>query len=358
MAGMQTLRAPAAAAAAAQRRSQPFRSTAALPPHAATARAPLPHAARLQPQHALLCGGLAARRHAACVPPQLLLCQRRPLLASRCRAVRVAASSKLAKRNAYNGVFLLILINVLLFVAVRTHSASVNRVASGRAIPCPLTHAPTRTAAFRSLTRPHARARRFAQDHVLHFPAVSGLLYLQHTRWHWWQLVTCAFCHGSWDHLSSNLFFLLVFGKQVEEEEGAFGVWASYILCGAGASIASLLLLPATSHGASVVSLGASGAVFGLFTISVLVKLSWDWRKLLESFILGSFVLEKVWPEIGVTTQGGGIGASGVNHVAHLAGALCGVLLILAVSRMFPPQKGADDGDDDDGDDYKRLTRG
>jgi membrane associated rhomboid family serine protease len=207
---------------------------------------------------------------------------------------------------------------------------------------------------------PRAFARVLAQDHVLHYPGVSALLYLHHSRPHWWQFVTCAFCHGSWEHLSSNLFFLLTFGKTVEEEEGAFGVWASYILCGAGASLASLLLLPATSHGASVVSLGASGAVFGLFTISFLVKLSWDWRKLLESFILGSFVLEKVWSEISVTTQGGGIGASGVNHVAHLAGALCGVLLILAVSRMFPPQKGdaGSDEDDDDGADYKRLTRG
>jgi hypothetical protein len=76
------------------------------------------------------------------------------------------------------------------------------------------------------------------------------------------------------------------------------------------------------------VSLGASGAVFGLFTISVLVKvinsifsicffyltqtepvsqsvsfkmlpllswqMSWDWRKILEVLILGQFVVDKV----------------------------------------------------------------
>jgi hypothetical protein len=51
----------------------------------------------------------------------------------------------------------------------------------------------------------------------------------------------------------------------------------SYILTGAGANLISWLVLPTSS-----VSLGASGAVFGLFTISVLVKvtnsmcLSWD----------------------------------------------------------------------------------
>ena len=46
-----------------------------------------------------------------------------------------------------------------------------------------------------------------------------------------------------------NLFFLYVFGKLVEEEEGAFGVVASYLICGIGANIASMLLL----HGPGLV---------------------------------------------------------------------------------------------------------
>jgi membrane associated rhomboid family serine protease len=58
-------------------------------------------------------------------------------------------------------------------------------------------------------------------------------------------------------------------GKLVEEEEGNFALWMSYILTGAGANVISWLLLPTSS-----VSLGASGAVFGLFTISVLVKVN------------------------------------------------------------------------------------
>ncbi len=186
-------------------------------------------------------------------------------------------------------------------------------------------------------------------------------------------------CVAGWDHLSGNLFFLLcavcarslltleahadahhsccthrsIFGKSVEEEEGAFGVWLAYLLCGGGASLASFLLLPKVSAGAAVVSLGASGAVFGLFAVSVLVKLSFDWRKLLESFILGGFVWERIWSEIGMTTQGGGVGATGINHLAHLAGAMCGVLLVLGLSRMLPPAK---DGDDDD-DERRRLSQ-
>ena len=72
-----------------------------------------------------------------------------------------------------------------------------------------------------------------------------------------------AFCHGSFDHLSGNLFFLLTFGKAVESEERAAGVWLAYLACGVGSALASWLLLPAVSRGVPVVSLGASGAVFG-----------------------------------------------------------------------------------------------
>lgn len=65
-------------------------------------------------------------------------------------------------------------------------------------------------------------------------------------------------------HLSFHYF---VTGKLVEEEEGNFALWLSYILTGVGANLVSWLVLPRNA-----VSVGASGAVFGLFTISVLVK--------------------------------------------------------------------------------------
>lgn len=46
---------------------------------------------------------------------------------------------------------------------------------------------------------------------------------------------SCAFCHAGWEHLSNNLFLLFVFGRIVEEEEGAAGVWTSYLLSAIGA---------------------------------------------------------------------------------------------------------------------------
>ncbi|KAH0940099.1 hypothetical protein HID58_007560, partial [Brassica napus] len=141
----------------------------------------------------------------------------------------------------------------------------------------------------------------------------------------------------AWNHLSSNLFFLYIFGKLVEEEEGNFGLWLSYLFTGVGANLVSWLVLPRNA-----VSVGASGAVFGLFAISVLVKMSWDWRKILEVLILGQFVIERVM-EAAQASAGlsgtiyGGYSLQTVNHIAHLSGALVGVVLVWLLSK-FPSE--------------------
>ncbi|KAG6542364.1 hypothetical protein Mapa_016193 [Marchantia paleacea] len=171
----------------------------------------------------------------------------------------------------------------------------------------------------------------FALDHGLHFPIISHL-YLHHSDPKWYQFVTATFCHINWTHLSSNLFFLYIFGKLIEEEEGGFAVWFSYLVTGVGANLVSWLLLPR-----SVISAGASGAVFGLFAVSVLVKMSFDWRKILEVLILGQFVVEKVMEEAQASASMGSFAlksSMNINHIAHLSGALLGVVLICILNRL------------------------
>ncbi|KAK1312518.1 hypothetical protein QJS10_CPA07g00734 [Acorus calamus] len=179
----------------------------------------------------------------------------------------------------------------------------------------------------------------YVADHLFKIRGIKAL-YFYHARPAWYEFITSAFCHANWNHLSSNLFFLYIFGKLVEEEEGNFGLWLSYIVTGAGANLVSWLVLPRNS-----VSIGASGAVFGLFAISVLVKMSWDWRKMLEVLILGQFVIEKVMQAAQASVGMSGPFAIGnyfqnINHIAHLSGALIGAALILLVSRI--PNKSSD----------------
>jgi membrane associated rhomboid family serine protease len=122
------------------------------------------------------------------------------------------------------------------------------------------------------------------------------------------------------------MFLLLLFGRSVEDENGSFGVMLSYLFCGVTANLVSLAMLPSNTVG-----LGASGTVFGLFSVSILSRVSslqaiLDWRNLIEVGVLGQFVVERFLNEA-KTAATGGIG--GVNHVAHLAGAGAGIAMIL-----------------------------
>lgn len=159
-------------------------------------------------------------------------------------------------------------------------------------------------------------------DHPLGLP-LQGL-YLNHASPQWYQFVTAIFCHANWAHLSGNLFMLYVFGRLVEDEEGLLGVVSSYLITGVAANLLSWLLQPT-----GIVSLGASGAVFGLFAVSVLIRLQWSWRRWVEVLILGQFVVSQVLGEI----QQVGV-ADGVNRIAHLGGAVAGVILIVGLQRL------------------------
>lgn len=183
----------------------------------------------------------------------------------------------------------------------------------------------------------------FVADHVLHLPGIQQL-YLNHLHPQWWQWLTHAFCHASAGHLMSNMFNLVVFGKLVEETEGAFGLVFTYVACALGAAAFAVLTQPAVVRGAVSVSLGASGAIFGLFAVAVLARISWDPRRLLESVILGWFVTRQVVSEAAAQVSGGAtIGGLAVGHLAHLGGALAGVLLVLALKSL--PDPGPDGAD-------------
>ncbi len=56
----------------------------------------------------------------------------------------------------------------------------------------------------------------YAADHLGGLPVSK--LYLNHWSPRWYQFLTSAFCHASWQHLSGNAFLLLIFGRNVEEE--------------------------------------------------------------------------------------------------------------------------------------------
>lgn len=75
----------------------------------------------------------------------------------------------------------------------------------------------------------------------------------------WWRLVTCMFLHGGLIHIAVNMWSLWALGPFVEVLFGSAAMLAIYMLSGIGGSIASCLWHPFGN------SVGASGAIFGLF---------------------------------------------------------------------------------------------
>ena len=73
-------------------------------------------------------------------------------------------------------------------------------------------------------------------------------------------LITHAFLHGSWFHIISNLWFLWIFGDNVEDAMGAVRFVGFYLLCIVAAAAAQILSDPA----ALTPMVGASGAIGGV----------------------------------------------------------------------------------------------
>jgi membrane associated rhomboid family serine protease len=75
----------------------------------------------------------------------------------------------------------------------------------------------------------------------------------------WWRLITSAFLHASILHLAINMLVLWIFGSALEQVLGRARFILIYLVSGLAGSAGALLLSP------NAVTVGASGAVFGLF---------------------------------------------------------------------------------------------
>jgi membrane associated rhomboid family serine protease len=76
----------------------------------------------------------------------------------------------------------------------------------------------------------------------------------------WQGLFTSMFLHGGWLHLIGNLWFLWIFGNNIEDSMGHLRFLAFYIVVGLVASGAHVLSDPAST----LPMVGASGAISGI----------------------------------------------------------------------------------------------
>lgn len=139
--------------------------------------------------------------------------------------------------------------------------------------------------------------------------------------------VTSFFLHAGLVHLVANLYFLLVFGDNVEDFLGR----GRYLGLLGAAALAGDLLYILLAPGSAAVSIGASGGISGLITF---YALQFPRARLLVSLIpplpLRALFALGLW--FGFQLVGAGLQLSGfgeVNFLAHLGGAGAGLVFWL-----------------------------
>jgi len=135
----------------------------------------------------------------------------------------------------------------------------------------------------------------------------------------WWRLVTSTFLHGGIMHLLANMYGLLFVGIFLEPRLGKIRFAMVYLITGILASIASLWWHAAT------VSVGASGAIFGLYGAFLALLLMKVFPKDFSKVFLGSTLIF-----VGFNLVMGFTG--GIDNAAHLGGLISGFVIGLILS--------------------------
>ncbi len=143
----------------------------------------------------------------------------------------------------------------------------------------------------------------------------------------WTSVIVSMFLHGSWFHLGANMLFLWVFGNNIEDHMGMIRYLVFYVLAGAVATIAHVVV----QVDSTVPLVGASGAVAGVMG----AYLVWfPWARV-RTFIL--LLVIPLWPRIpawvllGVwfVTQFFTSPDAAVAWMAHVGGFVFGVVVAL-----------------------------
>jgi rhomboid protease GluP len=140
----------------------------------------------------------------------------------------------------------------------------------------------------------------------------------------WWRLFTYMFLHGGAVHIFVNMWCLWYLGEQCESLYGRWTYAAIYLITGVSGGLASIAWNP------RVLSVGASGAIFGLA------------GALIASFYLGEFSLprESIRGRLLVLLLFAvfnlGFGGEGVDNACHIGGLVSGLILGTLIARLAP----------------------
>ena len=140
-----------------------------------------------------------------------------------------------------------------------------------------------------------------------------------------WQVVTYMFLHGGIGHILINMLSLWMFGTELERTWGTRFFTKYYLITGIGAAATSLLLAPFIDGIYYSVTVGASGAIYGLL---LGYGMYFPNRPIYLYFVFpipAKYFVMIVGAIAFFSALGGG---GGIAHTAHLGGLIAGYLYL------------------------------
>src|SRR6188472_1766813 len=148
---------------------------------------------------------------------------------------------------------------------------------------------------------------------------------------HWYTPLSSMFLHGGWLHLIGNMWFLWLFGNNVEDSMGRLRFLGFYLLSGLAAAVGQII----TSPSSVLPMVGASGAISGVMGAYLVLYPRVRVYVLLPIFIFFTFIALPAWMMLGywflLQLVSGLLSSNDVGGVAvwaHVAGFIAGVIMI------------------------------
>ncbi|HEX4132194.1 MAG TPA: rhomboid family intramembrane serine protease [Pirellulales bacterium] len=149
----------------------------------------------------------------------------------------------------------------------------------------------------------------------------------------WFTILTSMFMHGGIAHIAGNMWFLWIFGDNIEDDLGHGRYLAFYLVCGIVAALAHVFA-SAGGPNEMVPTLGASGAISGVLGAYMVMHATQRVRVILFRILtdVPAYVAVGIWFAFQLISGLGMLGsnsqAGGVAYAAHVGGFVAGLVLI------------------------------
>lgn len=160
---------------------------------------------------------------------------------------------------------------------------------------------------------------------------LTSYLMYRSDSWNAWHMLTAVFAHGGYTHLSLNLLFFLIFATFVEWMIGRKYYLLSFFILVFGTQIAYSTVFYLINTAAPTI--GLSGVVIGMIGIAVVLLYAFKPKYMPDGLLIALWLLVITFLVINLYGLIPKQFESGVNFIAHSAGAILGLIIGLI---MYP----------------------